>query len=74
MNRMTTLVSGLEGAQEDWQAKAERLERCVCELLLKNQTLRMALDAERSRAEDGGHSHDLFADSPTRLDDLGSPL
>lgn len=33
--------------EKDWQAKAERLQVCVCLLLEKNQTLRMALVAER---------------------------
>ncbi len=28
---------------EDWKARAERLEECVCVLLLKNQMLRIAL-------------------------------
>jgi hypothetical protein len=29
--------------EEDWQGHFERLQQCVCELLLKNQQLRMAL-------------------------------
>jgi hypothetical protein len=48
MNRMIALVNEQEGAQEDWQAKVERLEQCMCELLLKNQKLRTALLAERA--------------------------
>jgi hypothetical protein len=31
--------------EEDWQGHFERLQQCVCELLLKNQQLRMALMA-----------------------------
>jgi hypothetical protein len=50
---MIALVNEQEGAQEDWQAKAERLEKCMCELLLKNQTLRMALLAERAAPKQG---------------------
>jgi hypothetical protein len=36
-----------EMPEKDWQAKVERLQECVCLLLEKNQTLRMALIAER---------------------------
>ena len=38
--------------EEDWQSHFDRLQQCVCELLLKNQQLRMALMAadERDRA------------------------
>ena len=31
------------GLEEDWQSHLEILQKCVCELLLKNQQLRMAL-------------------------------
>jgi hypothetical protein len=31
--------------EEDWQSHLETLQKCVCELLLKNQKLRMALTA-----------------------------
>jgi hypothetical protein len=40
-------VSEQEMPEREWQAKAERLQVCVCLLLEKNQTLRMALVAER---------------------------
>ena len=33
--------------QEGWQAKVDRLQQLVCALLLKNQSLRMQLFAER---------------------------
>jgi hypothetical protein len=61
MNRMTALVSEQEGPKEDWQAKVAHLEEWVCDLLMTNQTLRMALQAERARIEDHGHSYDPFA-------------
>ena len=32
-------------AEGDWQSHFERLQQCVCDLLLKNQQLRMALMA-----------------------------
>ena len=35
--------------EEDWQSHFERLQQCVCELLLKNQQLRMALMAADER-------------------------
>lgn len=63
MNRMIALVSGQQEPQVDWQAKVEHLEEWVRELLMKNQTLRMALLAERARVQSGGHSLDLTADS-----------
>jgi hypothetical protein len=31
--------------EADWQDRLENLQRCVCELLIKNQQLRMALSA-----------------------------
>lgn len=37
-----------QGAEQDWQATAERLQRCVSLLLLKNQRLRMELLEARS--------------------------
>jgi hypothetical protein len=40
-------VSEQEMPEKERQAKAERLQACVCLLLEKNQTLRMALVAER---------------------------
>ena len=61
MNRMTALVSKQEGPMEDWQAKVAHLEEWVCDLLMTNQTLRMALQAERERVPDSGYSHEPFA-------------
>jgi len=64
MNRMTAL--GIEQAEtrEDLQSKVERLEVCVCALLLSNQTLRMELLTEREAVQSSGYSHDLSALSP----------
>jgi hypothetical protein len=61
MNRMTAL--GMEQAEtrEDVQSKMERLEVCVCALLLTNQMLRMELLTEREAAQSSGYSHDLPA-------------
>lgn len=59
MNRMIALVNEQVEAQEDWQAKVEHLEQYVCELLIKNQTLRMALLAEQERVQGGGYSQPL---------------
>jgi hypothetical protein len=61
MNSMITLVSEQMETQEDWQAKVEHLELYVCELLIKNQTLRMALQAERTRVEGHGYAQALSA-------------
>ena len=33
------------GLEEDWQSHLETLQKCVCELLRKNQQLRVALTA-----------------------------
>ena len=48
-------VSKQEKPENDWEAKVERLQECVSLLLLKNQTLRMALVAAKA----GCHS-DLY--------------
>ena len=61
MNRMTALITEQVEAQEDWQAKVEHLEQYVCELLIKNQTLRMALQTERARVQGSGYSLALSA-------------
>jgi hypothetical protein len=39
------------GLEEDWQSHLETLQKCVCELLLKNQQLRMALTANEPERE-----------------------
>jgi hypothetical protein len=41
------------GLEEDWQSHLETLQKCVCELLLKNQQLRMALIANEPEREHG---------------------
>ena len=61
MNRISALANGQVEAQEDWQAKVARLEESVCSLLLQNQTLRMALQAERAKAEGCVYPDDFFA-------------
>jgi hypothetical protein len=63
MNRMIGLVSRQDEQQEYWQAKVEQLEKYVCELLLKNQTLRMELLAERGEPQDEGDFGDLLLNS-----------
>ena len=34
-----------QGLEEEWHERLRSLQRCVCELLLKNQQLRMALES-----------------------------
>jgi hypothetical protein len=41
------LTNDQESSAEYWQAKVERLQEVVCFLLMKNQTMRMALSVER---------------------------
>lgn len=53
-----------QDSEEDWKSTAERLQRCVSLLLLKNQRLRVALlDAKRSLQE-SGRPIDLTKDGP----------
>jgi hypothetical protein len=41
------------GLEEEWYERLRSLQRCVCELLLKNQQLRMALESTTNhRAEE----------------------
>ena len=42
------LTNDQEPSAEYWQAKVERLQEVVCFLLMKNQTMRMALSAEKA--------------------------
>jgi hypothetical protein len=42
------LKNDQEPSAEYWQAKVERLQEVVCFLLMKNQTMRMALSAEKA--------------------------
>jgi hypothetical protein len=48
------------GLEEDWQSHMETLQKYVCELLLKNQQLRMALTANEPerRHRDAINSYD----------------
>jgi hypothetical protein len=46
--------SGQEPSSEDWQARVDRLQEVVCILLMKNQTMRMALLTETRKEENGG--------------------
>jgi hypothetical protein len=41
------LTNDQEPSAEYWQTEVERLQEAVCFLLMKNQTMRMALSAER---------------------------
>ena len=50
--------------QGDWQAKAERLQECVCVLLLKNQILRMALRAEIEEPDTSDGIADRMPNAP----------
>jgi len=52
MNQMTTFQNEQELLQEDWQAKAERLEALVSILLAKNESLRAAVLVERSNCQE----------------------
>jgi hypothetical protein len=51
---MMTLSNEQETHPGAWRAKAERLEKRVCELMVKNEMLRMALMAERDNFEGVG--------------------
>ncbi len=42
------LTNDQEPSAEYWQAKVERLQEVVCFLLIKNQTMRVALSAEKA--------------------------
>jgi hypothetical protein len=41
------LTNDQEPSAEYWQVKVERLQEAVCFLLMKNQTMRMALSVEK---------------------------
>jgi len=51
------LTNDQEPSAEYWQTKVERLEEAVCFLLMKNQTMRMALSAEGNRTIQRVRSH-----------------
>ncbi len=40
-----------ERGSEEWQDHLRNLQQCVCELLIKNQVLRMALEKEKHHGE-----------------------
>jgi hypothetical protein len=42
------LTNDQEPSAEYWQSKVERLQEALCFLLMKNQTMRMALSAEKA--------------------------
>jgi hypothetical protein len=56
MNRRIAIVSEQVESQQDWQTKVEHLEQYVCELLIENQTLRMALQTQRANGQGSGYS------------------
>jgi hypothetical protein len=64
-----SLASQLEEPGQDMQARIERLEEWVCVLLLKNQTLRMALQEENASSQ----SYDYPLDSRPALARLLQP-
>ena len=39
----------MEGLPEDWQIRLRGLQECICELLTKNQQLRMTLIEMKAR-------------------------
>jgi hypothetical protein len=39
----------MEGLPEDWQIRLRGLQECICELLIKNQQLRMTLIEMKTR-------------------------
>jgi hypothetical protein len=47
LNQIENFNRDEDAFQEEWQAKVARLQQLVCALLLKNQSLRMQLFAER---------------------------
>ena len=48
------LANDQEPSAEYWQAKVESLQEAVCFLLMKNQTMRMALSSERQPNHSAG--------------------
>jgi hypothetical protein len=49
-HRRDPLTNEQELSAEDWQARVDRLQEVVCLLLIKNQTMRMALLAGKANA------------------------
>ncbi len=41
----------VDGLQEEWQSRLQGLQEWICELLIKNQQLRMALMAMKARGQ-----------------------
>jgi hypothetical protein len=50
------LTNEQEPFAEDWQEKVEDLQKAVCLLLIKNQTMRMALSDEKRNYKFGEFS------------------
>jgi len=48
----------VDGLQEEWQARLQGLQEWICELLIKNQQLRMALMEMKARGpgDDNGRN------------------
>jgi len=57
---LTDLLPDLlvDGLQEEWQARLQGLQEWICELLIKNQQLRMALMEMKTRGpgDDNGRN------------------
>ena len=49
----------MQRIEEAWQGHLESLQQCVCELLLKNQQLRMALTAANRPGRGYGDARNL---------------
>ena len=60
LQRMTSqVVAGPQHEEpargpEDWQDHLRSLQQCVCELLIKNQELRMALESAMAQEKEKG--------------------
>ena len=51
--------SPVEGLQDDWRIRLRNLQEWICELLIKNQQLRMALIDTEARALEYDDGQDL---------------
>jgi hypothetical protein len=63
MNRTSVSLNQREERQEDWQLRIEHLEEYICELLLTNQALRIALMTARANMPGSGRVQSLSPDS-----------
>ena len=65
---LTDLLPDLlvDGLQEEWQARLQGLQERICELLIKNQQLRMALMEMKARGpeDDNGRNPGSSRNNP----------